>query len=84
MTLKPMIVAVNVDEGQLAGEFDLSAVIGEQVPVIKICATLEKELGQLDEESLLSTVTGMVKLPTVVGVKISCIVKQKNRPQNGM
>ena len=51
MTLKPIIVAVNVGEGDLEREFDMSAVIGEDVPVIKISAELEKELVQLDEQS---------------------------------
>ena len=51
MTLKPMIVAINVGEGQLDKKIDLPAIIGGDVPVIEICATLEKELSQLDEAS---------------------------------
>ncbi len=51
LTLKPMVVAVNIGEDQLKEEFDFSDVLKENVPVIKISAKLEKELSQLDEES---------------------------------
>ena len=51
LTLKPMMVAVNVDDNQLDKEFDFSAMLDESVPVITISAQLEKELAELDEES---------------------------------
>ena len=51
LTMKPMVVAVNVGEGQLADEFDFSDVVAGDVPVVRICAKLEQELSQLDEES---------------------------------
>ena len=51
LTQKPMMVVVNVGEGQLDKEFDFSGVAGDEVQVIKLCAKLESELAQLDEES---------------------------------
>ena len=51
LTLKPMTVAVNVGEDQLEKEFDFSGEIESSVPVISICAKLEHELAQLDDES---------------------------------
>ena len=51
LTLKPMIVVVNLGEKQLAGEFELGNILDETVPVTAVCAKLERELSQLDEES---------------------------------
>ena len=51
LTMKPMVVAVNVGEGQLGQEFDFFEQIDESVPVVKICAELGYELAQLDAES---------------------------------
>lgn len=51
LTLKPMVVAVNVGEDQLDQDFEFSGVIDDSVPVIKISAQLENELSQLDEAS---------------------------------
>jgi GTP-binding protein YchF len=51
LTLKPMTVAVNVGEDQLDKKFDFSGEIDSSVPVISICAKLEHELAQLDDES---------------------------------
>jgi GTP-binding protein YchF len=51
LTLKPMAVAVNVDENQLDEKFNFSNEIEGSVPVISICAKLEDELAQLDEQS---------------------------------
>lgn len=51
LTLKPMAVVVNVGENQLDKTFDLGAVMGGTVPVVTLCAKLEHELAQLDEES---------------------------------
>ena len=48
LTLKPMVVVVNVAEDQLDTEFDFSETSSE---VVKVCAELEKQLSQLDEES---------------------------------
>ncbi len=51
LTLKPMVVTVNVGEDELDAEFDFSGEVGEPAPVVGICAKLEYELGQLDAES---------------------------------
>ena len=51
LTLKPMMVAVNVDDNQLDKEFDFSKMLDKSIPVITISAQLEKELSELDEES---------------------------------
>ena len=51
LTLKPMAVAVNVGEEQLGNKFDFSGEIDSSVPVVNICAKLEYELAQLDDES---------------------------------
>jgi len=51
LTLRPMVVAVNVGEGQLGEKFDFTVRLGDSIPVISICAKLEHELSQLDTES---------------------------------
>ena len=58
LTLKPIVVAVNVGEGQLDKPPRLLAqssagaeVVDATVPVISICAKLEYELAQLDADS---------------------------------
>ncbi len=51
LTLKPMVVAVNVGENQLNAKFDFSGVMSSSVPVITLCAELEYELAQLDADS---------------------------------
>jgi GTP-binding protein YchF len=51
LTLKPMVVAINVGENQLEAKFDFSDHIDTSVPVITICAKLEFELSQLDADS---------------------------------
>lgn len=51
LTLKPMVVLVNVGEGEQDSEFDFEELIKDDTPVIKFCATLEQELSQLDDES---------------------------------
>jgi len=48
LTLKPMVVAVNIGEDQLETKMDFSNAIDDSVPVIEICAKLEHELAQLD------------------------------------
>jgi GTP-binding protein YchF len=51
LTLKPMVVVVNIGENQLDTKFDFTDVISSSVPVITICAELEYELAQLDADS---------------------------------
>jgi len=51
LTLKPIVVAVNIGERQLGERFDFSGRLDSSVPVIAICAKLEYELAQLDADS---------------------------------
>jgi len=51
LTLKPMAFVVNVGENQLDKTFDLGTVMGGAAPTVSLCAKLEHELAQLDEES---------------------------------
>lgn len=51
LTLKPMVIAVNVDEDKLAEHFDFTEQMGRNVPTTVISAELEYELSQLDEQS---------------------------------
>ncbi|MBN2184054.1 MAG: redox-regulated ATPase YchF [Candidatus Krumholzibacteriota bacterium] len=49
LTLKPMMVVLNTDEDDPSRSFDLSGIIGDDVPVISVCSKLEQELSLLDE-----------------------------------
>jgi GTP-binding protein YchF len=49
LTLKPMVVAVNVDESSLDKKFDFG--LDHSTPVITVCAKIDYELSQLDAES---------------------------------
>jgi len=51
LTLRPIVVAINVSEDQLDQKFDFTERLGDSIPVITICAKLEHELSQLDAES---------------------------------
>ena len=51
LTLKPIIVAVNIGEDRLDAKFDFAERIDSSVPVVEICAKLEYELAQLDDQS---------------------------------
>ena len=51
LTLKPMVVAVNVGEDRLDEKFDFAQDAGGSLPVVTICAKLEHELAQLDADS---------------------------------
>lgn len=51
LTMKPITVVVNTGENDLQEKYDFSGVVDESVPVVSLCATLEQELTQLDEES---------------------------------
>lgn len=51
LTLKPMVVVINVAEGQLQERFDLGGALGADTPVVQVCAKLAFELSQLDEKS---------------------------------
>lgn len=51
LTLKPMMVAVNTGENNIEKQYGLDKELGENTPVINICAGLEYELSQLDAGS---------------------------------
>ncbi len=51
LTLKPIMVVVNVSEDRAGENMDLGDVVAPEVQVITLCATLESELAQLDEAS---------------------------------
>ena len=51
LTLKPIVVTVNIGEDQPVTSFDFAGALEENVPVITICAKLEYELAQLDQQS---------------------------------
>ncbi|MBN1124680.1 MAG: redox-regulated ATPase YchF [Sedimentisphaerales bacterium] len=51
LTLKPMMIVVNVAEDALDSMIDLSGKIGSDIQVITLCSELEKELSQLDPAS---------------------------------
>jgi len=51
LTLKPIVVAVNADEKQLNAAFDFAGRLDSAVPVMTICARLERELAQLDAQT---------------------------------
>ena len=46
LTLKPMVVAVNIGENQLDKTFDFGDIIDKSTPVITICGKVEYELSQ--------------------------------------
>ena len=51
LTLKPIVVAVNIGEDQLDKKFDFASRIDSTVEALTICAKLEYELAQLDADS---------------------------------
>lgn len=59
LTLKPIVVAVNIGENQLDKKFDFGNVIDKDTSVITICGKLEYELAQLDADSRSAFMTDM-------------------------
>ena len=51
LTLKPVVVVLNVGEDQLDRKFDLTGMIEAAGPPVTICAGLEYELARLDSDS---------------------------------
>ncbi len=51
LTLKPMMVVINVSEADRGKTFDLSRAMDPGTESLTLCATLEYELSQLDEAS---------------------------------
>ena len=68
LTLKPMVVLVNVGEDGLDEKFDFGDMLETETPVIEFCAKLELELSQLDKES-------KVEFMSDLGIKESAISK---------
>jgi GTP-binding protein YchF len=51
LTLKPIMVVVNIGEEQLNEKVDLGSAIDAETQVVQLCAALESELAQLDTDS---------------------------------
>jgi len=51
LTLKPMMVVVNIGEDQIGEEIDLSAAADESTEIVTMCAKIESEIAELDDES---------------------------------
>ena len=68
LTLKPMVIAVNVGENQLEQKFDFGETVEKNTPVITLCGKLEYELSQLDDESRATFMAEM-------GIKESAVSK---------
>ena len=77
LTLKPIMVAVNIGEGQLEEKIDFGGLVDESVPVAEICAKLECELSQLDAES-------RAEFMADLGIKESAINKVVNSCYSAM
>ncbi|HAL44364.1 MAG: hypothetical protein A2Y12_15745 [Planctomycetes bacterium GWF2_42_9] len=50
LTLKPMVVVFNTPESESSQSFDTKGVIDPSIPVISVCANIEYEISQLDDE----------------------------------
>ncbi len=59
LTLKPMVIAVNIGENQLDKKFDFVDILDKSTSVITICGKLEYELAQLDADSKTEFMTDM-------------------------
>ena len=51
LTLKPVVVVVNVGEKELDRKYDFGDKLEKSVPVTALCAKLEHELSQLDKDT---------------------------------
>lgn len=51
LTLKPYMVVVNVGEDELDRQFDFPNVLGSNIEIVTLCASLEDELRRLDADS---------------------------------
>lgn len=59
LTLKPMMVVMNIGEEQLGETIETGAAIDADTQVVHLCAALESELGQLDAASRAEFMTDM-------------------------
>jgi len=51
LTLKPMMVVVNIGEDQIGEEINLSNAANESTEIVTMCAKIESEIAELDDES---------------------------------
>jgi len=51
LTLKPVMITVNIGEDQLGTKFEFSEYLDSSTPIVEICGKLEYELSQLDAKS---------------------------------
>ncbi|MEN6387153.1 MAG: DUF933 domain-containing protein [Phycisphaerales bacterium] len=51
LTLKPMVIVFNTAENEPSKQFDTKGAIDASIPVISVCASIEYEISQLDEDS---------------------------------
>jgi ribosome-binding ATPase len=73
LTLKPMMVVVNVGENQLDKTFDLSKSAPAGVEVLQLCASIEYELAKLDADSRKEFMADMgLKEPASIKFVQSC------------
>jgi hypothetical protein len=72
LTLKPMMVVVNVGEDGIGEEYDAGEA-GEGMEVITLCASLEQELSQLDDDSRVEFMKDMgIAEPAITKFVQSC------------
>jgi GTP-binding protein YchF len=73
LTLKPMMVVVNIGEDQIGEEIDLSAVADESTEIITMCAKIESEIAELDDESKAEFMSDMgIDEPATIKFVQSC------------
>lgn len=51
LTLKPMVVVFNTPESEPSQVFDTKSVLDQSIPTISVCASIEYEISQLDDEA---------------------------------
>ena len=71
LTEKPLAVVLNVSEGQDSGSASLQAIPAD-VPQLTLCATLEQELSQLDEQERAEFMTEMGLEGLAAGRLVNC------------
>ena len=73
LTLKPMMVVVNIGEDQIGEDVDLSGIEGDSLEVITMCAKIESEIAELDEESKAEFMSDMgIEEPASIKFVQSC------------
>jgi GTP-binding protein YchF len=67
LTLKPIVVVVNLGENERDKKYDFTDKIDNTVPVIEVCAELDYELSKLDEQSKKEFMAEMGVKKTAIG-----------------